>query len=84
MSVRIKARRFDPHLAAEIVTIENSLGVTHEMTIHVTDHETCPACGRPANKKNGTLDVEKTIQEGIAEFEAHEKKLLAHQRKRKK
>lgn len=84
MSVKIIERHFDPHLAAELVTLENSLGVRHVLTVHIADHEACPACGRPAKKKGGVPDVEQTIKDAIAEWEAHEAKLRAHLRRRPK
>jgi hypothetical protein len=83
--MKIISKVFDPHQAAEIVTLENSLGVRHVLTIHIGEHETCPGCGRLyQGKRPGTPDVEGAIAAAVKEFAAHEKKLLAHQRKRKK
>lgn len=84
MAIKIISREFDPHLAAEKVVLENSLGVKHHLTIHIGDHEGCTECGRPANKKTGVVDVEAVIQAAIGEWAAHEKKLLKHMRTRKK
>lgn len=83
MAVKITSRNFDPHLAAYRVELENSLGVKHVMTIHIGDHEACPACGHALKRKNGAVDVDATIDAAKKEFEAHEKKLLAHMRKSK-
>lgn len=83
MSVKVIARRFDPHFAAEFVTLENSLGVQHELTVHVADHESCPSCGRLQNKTHGVADVEAEIRKAIQEFTTHEKKLQRHARMRK-
>ena len=85
MSVKIISREFDPHHAAEIVMLENSLGVRHVLTIHIGEFEGCPACGRMhKGKRPGAPDVDATIAAAVKEFEAHEKKLRAHMRKRKK
>jgi hypothetical protein len=84
MAIKVISRTFDPHLAAEIVVLENSLGVRHHLTVHIGDHEGCSECGRPANKKAGVVDVEKVIEGAIVEWTAHEKKLLKHARTRKK
>lgn len=84
MAVHILERRFDPHLAAEVVTLENSFGVRHVLTIHIAEHEACPACGRLyQDRRPGTPDVEAAVRAAIAECEAHEKKLRAHARQRK-
>jgi hypothetical protein len=82
MAVKVTARHFDPHLAAHRVELENSLGVKHVMTIHIGDHEACPTCGHALNRKNGVVDVDATIAAAKKEFEAHERKLLVHMRKK--
>lgn len=84
MAIKEISRRFDHELAAEIVVLENSFGGRHVLTVHIADHEACPACGRPANQKAGVVDVEATIQAAIKEWASHERKLLKHMRRRKK
>lgn len=84
MAIKEISRRFDPHLAAEIVELENSFGARHVLTIHIADHEACTACGRPANQKAGVTDVDATIKAAVKEWASHERKLLKHARRRKK
>lgn len=83
MAVKEISRHFDPHVAAEIVTLENALGVRHILTVHITGHESCPACGHLLHKP-GVVDVDAVIRQAVVEFEAHEKKLTKHLRKRTK
>lgn len=84
MAVREIERRFDAERAAEIVTLENSLGVQHVLTIHIAGHEACPGCGHLLNRVPGVVDVDAVVKQAIAEFEVHEKRLRAHVRKRPK
>lgn len=85
MAIKEISRVFDPHQAAEIVTLENSLGVRHVLTIHIADHEACPGCGHQLRTTAaGEVDVEATVAAAVKEFEAHERKLKAHVKRRKK
>lgn len=83
MAIKEISRRFDPHIAAEVVTFENSLGVRHVATIHVAGHENCPTCSRPLQKP-GTPDVGGAIEQIKADLAKHEKLLTRHMRKRRR
>jgi len=79
MSVKEVSRRFDVEAAAEIVALQDGLGRTHHLTIHVDQHEKCPACGHLLpRKRKGVTDVEKAIANAKKEFEAHERMLRTH------
>lgn len=84
MAIKEISRRFDHELAAEIVELENSFGARHVVTVHITNHEACAACGRKLSKKAGVVNVEATIQKAKAEWAEHEKTLEKHARRRKK
>ncbi len=47
MAVRETERRFDPQIGAEIITLEDSFGRQHKLTVYLLgDAETCPSCGQ--------------------------------------
>ena len=83
MSVTEKSRRFDPHLAAEIVVLTDSFGREHHLTIHIAQHEKCAACGHLLHANGmGVTDVEKVIEQAKIEFGEQEQFLRTYAKTR--
>jgi len=81
--VKEVSRTLDPHLAAEIVVLEDGLGRRHHLTIHIAASEKCPACGRVLHKTvKGVSRPEAVISAVKKEMEASENAMRAHAKKR--
>lgn len=84
MAIKERGRSFDAKTGIETVVLEDSQGRQHHLTIHVTPHEFCKACGRPMEgTPKGFEHVELVIERAKKAMKESERRMRLYQKQRK-